>query len=99
MAAYSSQNVGSSTTLHIQDEVNQELTPVVACSIPKDELEVLCELMVDFDKIEEHLFHLEEDIIFKDGLRCSQSSVDQPTQIISRNSGYMQLSPLNPSCL
>src|SRR4051812_1436816 len=65
MAASSSQNVGSSIPLHIQDEVNQELTPVVACSIPKDELEVLCELMVYFDNIEEHQFHLKEDIIFQ----------------------------------
>src|SRR3954463_8529978 len=65
MAASSSQNVGSSTLLHIQNEANQELTPVVACSIPKDKLEVLCELMVDFDNIEEHKFHLKEDIIFQ----------------------------------
>src|SRR3954465_4144031 len=65
MAASSSQNVGSSTLLHIQIEANQELTPVVAFSIPKDKLEVLCELMVDFDSIEEHEFHLKEDIIFQ----------------------------------
>src|SRR4051812_508446 len=65
MAASSSQNVGSSTLLHIQDEENQEYTPVVACSIPKNELEILCELMVDFDNIEEHQFHLKEDIIFQ----------------------------------
>src|SRR3954469_22270812 len=65
MAASSSQIVGSSTLLHIHNETNQELTPVVACSIPKDELEVLCELMVDFDNIEEHQFHLKEDIIFQ----------------------------------
>src|SRR4051812_990943 len=65
MVASSSHNVGSSTLLHIQNEANQELTPVVACSIPKDKLEVLCELMVDFDNIEEHQFHLKEDIIFQ----------------------------------
>src|SRR3954469_14203111 len=65
MAASSSQNVGSSTLLHMHNEANQELTPVVACSIPKNELEVLCELMVDFDNIEEHQFHLKEDIIFQ----------------------------------
>src|SRR3954468_19369929 len=65
MAASSSQNVGSSAPLHIQGEVNQELTPVVACSIPKNEWEVLCELMVDFDNIKEHQFHLKEDIIFQ----------------------------------
>src|SRR3954470_16873464 len=65
MAASSSQIVGSSTLLHIHNETNQELTPVVACSIPKDELEVLCELMVDFDNIEENQFHLKEDIIFQ----------------------------------
>src|SRR4051812_1640787 len=65
MAASSSQNVGSFVPPHIQDEVNQELTPVVACSIPKDELEVICELMVDFDSIEEHEYHLKEDIIFQ----------------------------------
>src|SRR3954466_15516668 len=65
MAASSSQNVGSSTLLHMHNEANQELTPVFACSIPKNELEVLCELMVDFDNIEEHQFHLTEDIIFQ----------------------------------
>src|SRR3954462_14055363 len=65
MAASSSQNVGSSIPLHIQDEENQELTPVVACSIPKDELEVICELMVDFDSLEEHNFRLKEDILFQ----------------------------------
>src|SRR4051812_36567416 len=65
MAASSSQIVGSSTLLHMHDETHQELTPVVACSIPKDELEVLCELMVDFDNIEENQFHLKEDIIFQ----------------------------------
>src|SRR3954462_6842748 len=65
MAASSSQNVGSSTLPHMHNEANQELTPVVACSIPKNELEVLCELMVDFDNIEEHQFHLKEDIIFQ----------------------------------
>src|SRR4051812_19525139 len=65
MAASSSQNVGSSTLPHMHNEANQELTPVVECSIPKNELEVLCELMVDFDNIEEHLFHLKEDIIFQ----------------------------------
>src|SRR4051812_20901058 len=65
MAASSSQNVGSSTLLHIQNKPNQELTPVVACSIPKNELEVLCELMVDFDNIEEHQFHLKEDMMFQ----------------------------------
>src|SRR3954465_6514692 len=65
MAASSSQIVGSSTLLHMHDETHQELTPVVACSIPKDEMEVLCELMVDFDNIEENQFHLKEDIIFQ----------------------------------
>src|SRR4051812_39938975 len=63
--AASSKNVGSSALLHMHDETNQELTPVVACSIPKDELEVLCELMVDFDNLEENQFHLKEDIIFQ----------------------------------
>src|SRR3954466_3693192 len=65
MAASSSQNVGSSTLLHMHNEANQELTPAVACSIPKNELEVLCELMVDFDNIEEHQFHLKEDMMFQ----------------------------------
>src|SRR3954467_15826089 len=65
MVSSSSQNVGSSTLLHMHNEANQELTSVVACSIPKNELEVLCELMVDFDNIEEHQFHLKEDIIFQ----------------------------------
>src|SRR4051812_6048435 len=65
MAASSSQFAGSSTLLHMHDETLQELTPVVACSIPKDEMEVLCELMVDFDNIEENQFHLREDIIFQ----------------------------------
>src|SRR3954469_444462 len=65
MAASSSQFVGSSTLLHMDDETHQELTPVVACSIPKEEMEVPCELMVDFDNIEENQFHLKEDIIFQ----------------------------------
>src|SRR3954465_9682987 len=65
MAASSSQNVGSSTPLHLQEEENQQLTLVVACSIPKDELEVICELMVDFDNIEEHQYNLKEDVIFQ----------------------------------
>src|SRR3954469_12763436 len=65
MAASSSQNVGSYAPLHLQEEENQQLTLVVVCSIPKNELEVLCELMVDFDNIEEHEFHLKEDIIFQ----------------------------------
>src|SRR3954466_9511972 len=65
MAASSSHFAGSSTLLHMHDETHQELTPVVACSIPKDEMEVLCELMVDFDNIEENQFHLKEDIIFQ----------------------------------
>src|SRR3954466_3074151 len=65
MAASSSQIVGSSTLLHMHNETHQELTPVVACSIPKDELEVLCELMVDFDNIEEHQLSLKENITFQ----------------------------------
>src|SRR3954466_4980773 len=65
MAASSSHFAGSSTLLHMHDETHQELTPVVACSIPNDELEVLCELMVDFDNLEANQFHLKEDIIFQ----------------------------------
>src|SRR3954465_6488833 len=64
MAAFSFQNVDTSVPHHLQEE-NLQLTPVIACSIPKDKLEVLCELMVDFDNIEEHQFHLKEDIIFQ----------------------------------
>src|SRR3954464_13520916 len=65
MAASSSHFAGSSTLLHMDDETHQELTPVIACSIAKDDLEVLCELMVDFDNLEENQFHLKEDIIFQ----------------------------------
>src|SRR4051812_40781888 len=65
MAASSSHFAGSSTLLHMHNETHQELTPVVACSILKDDLEVLCELMVDFDNLEENQFHLKEDIIFQ----------------------------------
>src|SRR4051812_37241466 len=65
MAASSSHNVGSSVPLHLQEEENQQITLVVACSIPKKDLEVICELMVDFDSIEEHGFHIKEDIIFQ----------------------------------
>src|SRR3954467_12087171 len=65
MAASSSHNVGSSVPLHLQEEENHQITPVVACSIPKKYLEVICEFMVDFDSIEEHEFHLKEDIIFQ----------------------------------
>src|SRR3954463_5795127 len=64
MAASSSHNVGSSVPLHLQEE-DQQITPVVACSIPKKDLEVICELMVDFDSLEEHNFRLKEDIIFQ----------------------------------
>src|SRR3954471_3153250 len=64
MAASSSHNVGSSVPLHLQEE-DQQITPVIACCIPKKELEVICELMVDFDSVEEHDFHLKEDIIFQ----------------------------------
>src|SRR4051812_1410033 len=65
MAASSSHFAGASTLLHMDDETHQELTPVIACSIAKDDLEVLCELMVDFDNLEENQFHLKEDIIFQ----------------------------------
>src|SRR3954469_1436283 len=64
MAASSSQNVDSSVPLHRQEE-DQQITPVIACSIPKNDLEVICELMVDFDSLEEHNFRLKEDIIFQ----------------------------------
>src|SRR3954470_20277517 len=64
MAASSSHNVGSSVPLHIQEE-DQQITPVIACSIPKKELEVICELMVYFYSLEEHNFRLKEDILFQ----------------------------------
>src|SRR3954467_2861072 len=44
---------------------DQQITSVIACSIPKKDLEVICELMVDFDSLEEHNFCLKEDIIFQ----------------------------------
>src|SRR3954471_14660208 len=64
MAASSSLNAGSSIPLHLQEE-NQQIVPVISCSIPKKELEVICELMVDFDCLEKHEFRLKEDIIFQ----------------------------------
>src|SRR3954469_8617879 len=63
MAASSSHVAGSSTLL--LNETHQELSPVVACSTLKDDLNVLCELMVDFDNLEANQFHLKEDIIFQ----------------------------------
>src|SRR3954471_23688475 len=64
MAASSSLNAGSSVPLRLQEE-EQRIVPVIVCSIPKKELEVICELMVDFDSLEEHDFRLKEDIIFQ----------------------------------
>ncbi|XP_058741623.1 uncharacterized protein LOC131614009 [Vicia villosa] len=64
MAASSSQNVGSSIPLHLQEE-EQQIVPVISCSIPRNELEVICELMVDFDCLEEHQFHLKDDMLFQ----------------------------------
>src|SRR3954468_14968271 len=64
MAVSSSLNAGSSAPLHLQEE-DLQIVPIISCSIPKKELEVICELMVDFDSLEEHEFHLKEDIIFQ----------------------------------
>src|SRR3954469_17003585 len=64
MAVSSSHNIGSFVPLHLQEE-DQQIASVIACSIPKKELEVICELMVDFDSLEEHDFCLKEDIIFR----------------------------------
>src|SRR3954471_8321830 len=64
MAASSSLNASPSAPIHPR-EGEQPLVPVITCSIPKDKLEVICELMVDFDSLEEHEFRLKEDMIFQ----------------------------------
>ncbi|XP_058725941.1 uncharacterized protein LOC131597252 [Vicia villosa] len=64
MAASSSLNVGSSVPLQLQEE-EQQIVPVISCSIPRNELEVICELTVDFDSLEKHEFHLKEDMLFQ----------------------------------
>src|SRR4051812_29410370 len=50
--------------LHLQEE-EQQIVPIISCSIPKNELEVICELTVDFDSLEKHEFHLKEDMLFQ----------------------------------
>ncbi|XP_058741277.1 uncharacterized protein LOC131613644 [Vicia villosa] len=67
MASPSNQNVGSSSQQqHLQEQdQEQQLVPQITCSIPLDKLEVICELMVDFDNLEKHDVHLTENMVFQ----------------------------------
>ncbi|XP_058745806.1 uncharacterized protein LOC131618645 [Vicia villosa] len=65
MASSSKQQIGSSSQQKNQDQQQQQLVPHNTCLIPLDELEVICEMMVDFDNLEAHDIHLTDDIIFQ----------------------------------
>ncbi|XP_058784407.1 uncharacterized protein LOC131659199 [Vicia villosa] len=65
MASSSKQHVGSSSQQQEQDQPQQQNVPQKTCLIPMDELEVLAEMMVDFDNLEEHDIHLMEDMKFQ----------------------------------
>ncbi|XP_058733381.1 uncharacterized protein LOC131604990 [Vicia villosa] len=63
MASSSKQQVGSSSQQQNQDQLHQQLVPQKTCLIPMDDLEVICEMMVDFDNLEAHDIHLKDDMI------------------------------------
>ncbi|XP_058725785.1 uncharacterized protein LOC131597087 [Vicia villosa] len=65
MASSSKQQVGSSSQQQEQDHQQHQNVPQKTCLIPMDELEVLAEMMVDFDNLEEHDIHLTEDKKFQ----------------------------------
>ncbi|XP_058726435.1 uncharacterized protein LOC131597780 [Vicia villosa] len=67
MASPSNQNVGSSSQQqHQQEQVQeQQLVPQKTYLIPLHQLEVICELMVDFDNLEKHDVHLTENMVFQ----------------------------------
>ncbi|XP_058746174.1 uncharacterized protein LOC131619048 [Vicia villosa] len=55
----------SSSQQQEQDQKQQQNVPQKTCLIPMNELEVLAEMMVDFDNLEEHDIHLKDDMIFQ----------------------------------
>ncbi|XP_058741900.1 uncharacterized protein LOC131614314 [Vicia villosa] len=67
MASLSNQSVGSSSQQQHQHEQEQEqqLVQPITCSVPWDQLEVICELMVDVENLEKHEIHLEENMRFQ----------------------------------
>src|SRR4051812_19258435 len=72
MASPSNQNVGSSSQQqhhqekdHQEQDQEQPLIPQKTCLIPLDLLEVICELMLDFDDLEKHDVHLTKNMIFQ----------------------------------
>ncbi|XP_058747225.1 uncharacterized protein LOC131620242 [Vicia villosa] len=67
MASPSKQNVGSSSQQQHQQEQVQEQQRVSqkTCLIPLEQLEVICELMVDFENLEKHDIHLTENMVFQ----------------------------------
>ncbi|XP_058741263.1 uncharacterized protein LOC131613627 [Vicia villosa] len=65
MASPSKIQVGSSSQQHNQDQQQQQLIAQKTCSIPLNELEVICEMMVDFDNLEAHDIHLKDAMTFQ----------------------------------
>ncbi|XP_058751358.1 uncharacterized protein LOC131624436 [Vicia villosa] len=65
MASSSKKQVGSSSQQQNQDQQQQQLVAQKTYSIPLNELEVICEMMVDFDNLEAHDTHLKEAMIFQ----------------------------------
>ncbi|XP_058733439.1 uncharacterized protein LOC131605057 [Vicia villosa] len=49
----------------VQDQQQQQLVLQKICLIPMDDLEVICEMMIDFDNLEENDIHLKENMIFQ----------------------------------
>ncbi|XP_058760657.1 uncharacterized protein LOC131634008 [Vicia villosa] len=65
MASPSMQNVGSSSQQQLQDQQEQQLVPQKTCLILLELLEVICELMVDFENLEKHDIHLTKNMVFQ----------------------------------
>src|SRR4051794_2950127 len=65
MVASSPQYAGSASQQHQQEE-EQSFNPPITCSIPLDELEVICELMVNVDNLEELEFHIKDNMVFQE---------------------------------
>ncbi|XP_058725928.1 uncharacterized protein LOC131597239 [Vicia villosa] len=63
MASSSSQNASSSQHQQQQQQQQNVLSPLKTCLIPMDELEVLSETIVDFDKLQEHNFNLKTNML------------------------------------
>ncbi|XP_058733234.1 uncharacterized protein LOC131604836 [Vicia villosa] len=59
------QKVSSSQQQQEHEQQQQQNVPQKTCLIPMDELEVLGEMMVDFDNLEEHDIHLKDDMKFQ----------------------------------